>query len=507
MSEAECKKQWEIESISEWTPEATAAFANLVRMIIEKVNGGNKLEKILPSLLRGKFDSTLMYALFAASVGLYTFPDVIMDKSEMIRRRMSWVVSFNVDTQDAQITYPSEGIFNMVLSLLFSMNLEKLITDVTDEEIFTFFSKPGYKKQFSYWQVTEVLSRLVFLLAHHRSPPKNRSEDYAHIANLLEDISMEDSIPSLPHLRQLLYPRLVKSVLEKFVVKPEKKKYNKMKIDDKAEIASFLTALDKECEGYKDALTTFGYFHEIRDALNPLEFVQSMLYRGTARYFSDSQHPGAHVVLPLIMPDGNCGIILIQVKGVDDNILADGEWPKEHEKAKIESLQKDGFEKDRFPTAIVRKYMRLCTIEGVFKFDQATRMTFQNQRVDRVRTGRDINHCIRVIINLNPSKEQGIRHFRDKFGPLLAIQTTGDLPSLLQPVESAFIVKALLTASKDWCGRLFRYEAHLDDPPTAKYGEPYNPSYLGNMHDDDEEIGYDINFLTNKFKNRPKNFY
>ena len=381
MTEDGWERQWESTSISEWTPKATAAFANLVRMIIEKVNGGNNLEKILPSMLRGKFDNTLMYALLAASVGLYSFPDV-MDKSDMVRLRMAWIVSSNVETNDLEIAYPSEGIFNMVLSMLLEMNLEKLITDVTFEEIMSFFAKPGYQKQFEYCQVASVLTRLVFLLAHHRSPPKARGKDDASIREVLEDASMVERIPTLSNLRQLLYPRLAKDVLGKFVIEHEDKVKLGInsKIDDKSEIASFFAALGEE---YYGALTTFGYFYEMRSAHNPLEFIQSMLYRGAARYFAaDMENPGADVILPLILPGGNCGVILIQVVGVKNNILASGHWPKDHEESKLRELEEEGIEKDRIPTDFVWECMEDCTIAGAFHYGQ--------QNANRVKTGRGI---------------------------------------------------------------------------------------------------------------------
>ena len=98
--------------------------------------------------------------------------------------------------------------------------------------------------------------------------------------------------------------------------------------------------------------------------------------------------------------------------------------------------------------------------------------------------------------------EPGIRHFRDKCGELLAIQTTGALPSLLSKVESAFVERALMIASKEWRGKNSRYEAHLCDPPAMDDETYFNPSYMGCVHDDDEEIlGPELS------KDRPKSFY
>lgn len=442
-----------------WEPETEEAFEGLIRMVCLKVNGGNTgtLESD-PKLI---LENSLMYALFAASVGVYSFPENLLDKSEMIWRRLSWVVSFNLETKDTEISYPSEGFFNLILSLLLERNLERFLDGFNHSDIFTFFTKPAFKKQFAYWQVNEVLARLAFLLALQRCNIPGSNE------KMLEKMTdnPKDRTPKLSHLKNLLHPRLARDVLKMFA----------RDTADKLEVEKFFAELGADYEG---ALTTFGYFQEMDDAVRPLEFVQSMLFRGSAFYFSDSRHPGADAVLPLVMPNGSLGMMLIQVKGVRENILTD---------------------------SYVKKHMKLCTIDGIFKY------VTKSGKHKRQRIVHDVKHCIRIIINLGSSNSAAVKSIPDDMGPVLAIQSGGKLPHLRKN-ECIFVQKALQMAGNDWHGKLSRYEAHMRGEPAPVYEGPYNPAYYGFMHDDDDDIVRSRettakNDLEKLFKNRPRNFY
>ena len=500
-----------LEISDEWPNEAQVAFDDLITMIGMKMNGGNS-----GSL---EMDKSLLYALFAGSVGMYSFPEVLLNREDMIRRRLSWVVSYNIETKDCEIAYPSEGIFNCVLSLMLDRHLVELLKNFSNDDIFAFFNKPGFKKQFSYWQVTEVLARLMILLAFHRTLPVTRS-DAASTESMLERMSINFTNSS--HLSRLLYPRLVKELFYKFSLLP----------NDRLEIDKFFVALGKEYDG---ALTTFGYFQEVRELGNPLEFVQSMLFRGSAKYFSNTSQPGADAVLPLVMADGSYGVILVQIYGVQANVVDRGEWPIDSDD--LTAAINAGLTEDTYPNSFVKKNMRLCTIEGVFGFkDQSTSTTKPAKVVNsavksaKLATKRlsksskekfvecanpveptkakcNIKHCIRIIINLKPSMEKKnprIRFFQDLKGPVLAIQTDGN-PFLMER-ELCFVKDALSFKARDWQGNLPRFEAHLCSPP-ANDREPYNPAFYGYLHDDDISL-FKIRGVDERlYAQRPRDFY
>lgn len=157
-------KQCEDASMLAWTDRAETAFPELIEMINGKINGG----------VTGELDlnEELMYALLSASVGLYAFPEAILYKADMVRRRMSWVVRYNVETRDVQISYPSEGMFNFVLALCLEKNLSGFLCGLESAKILSLFVNPAHKKQFDAWQVTEIIARLLFLLALHRTDPQ-----------------------------------------------------------------------------------------------------------------------------------------------------------------------------------------------------------------------------------------------------------------------------------------------------------------------------------------------
>ena len=493
-------------NIDEWPVEAKSAFDELLEVIVKKMNGGNS-----GALIKGTIeDKSLLFALFSGSVGMYAFPEVLLDREDMIRRRLCWVLSYNIETKDCEIAYPSEGIFNCVLSLLLNQHSTKLLEGFFDTDIFAFFNKPAFKKQYSYWQVTEVLARLVILLAFHHT---------------LRMPIIGDA-PKASHLSNLLHPRLAKDLLNKFA----------LRANDTSEIDKFFKALGKEYEG---AMTTFGYFQEVREVGNPLEFVQSMLFRGSAKYFPNARQPGADAVLPLVMPDGSYGVILVQVKGVQANVVGDGKWPTK--KDDITAAMNAGITEVTCRNSFVKKSMRLCTIEGAFgardqstvieSVDQSSSATEIPHKRTRDSSGKfvkgessgsggkgastdvrelNIKHCIRLIINLKTfieADQPRIRFFRDLNGPVLAIQTDGTLPFLEQS-QSNFVKNALSFKKRDWEGNLSRYEAHLGFPTADdKDGEPYNSAFFGHSHDDESCIAKSRGVEELLYGPRPRNFY
>lgn len=72
---------------------------------------------------------------------------LLLEKTEMVRRDMSWLVTYNHETQDMKISYPSKGIFNYALSICLEQKLEDLAKNATTNDVLAFFAKPTSKKQ------------------------------------------------------------------------------------------------------------------------------------------------------------------------------------------------------------------------------------------------------------------------------------------------------------------------------------------------------------------------
>lgn len=156
---------------------------------------------------------------------------------------------------------------------------------------------------------------------------------------------------------------------------------------------------------------------------------------------------------------------------------------EEMEEETDEETEEETTESSLKPNWFIKKYMRLCTIEGVF----APPSSKKKDDAKKARLSDEVRYSMRVIINLHPLVESGIKTFRDEHGPLLAIQSNGDISFLRE--EKSFIIKAIEIASKAWHGNLPRYEAHILRPPRMqKTPTAYNPAFGGTLHDDDDDI-------------------
>ena len=218
----------------------------------------------------------------------------------------------------------------------------------------------------------------------------------------------------------MLFPRNIQQVLEKFACKTEVNNFRRPKVvasttlevsNPAAEVEKYFKLLGDE---YKEVLTSFGYFQEFHSVKSPLAFCQSMLYRGSAGYFSKTKNPGADIVLPLVFRDGQYGLLLVKVSCIQDNIIISCGDTK------------------MTPSAVVRNAMEMCTLNGVFGF-----------KGDKLRV-------LRVFINMNSSHKSGIKCFKDEHGPLLAIHSDGCIPFLYGGTENEFFRNCMKTA-KDVC--------------------------------------------------------
>ena len=486
-----CGKNYDI---SYCPAKANAAFGALFSMLEKKINRGCNFTDL--SARGSKIEDLLIYALLSSAVGLYSSPEHIDDKSDLVRNRMAWVTSFNMDSQDVEICYPSEGIFNCFMALVLNKVLHRYLESSLEKglNILQFFSKPATKKQFASWQVTEILARLLFLFAIYKTPKVPRPRTPVKDEN--KEGSSQDHVPIDSRVEKMLYPRNLKALLENFARPSRNRKKEERDSGDIGEIANFMEALGGK---FNDCMTTFGYFQESLEATRPLEFAKTMLFRGSAKYLPPG-HKGADLVLPLVLKNGEYGLVLIQVKGIDENILAVGDPPKESSesapKPKEENEKKlpsfDEIDRKQRPTATIRGYMDGCTIPGVFGMTERKNMS-QDVKDDLKRLREEYRDfpVIRILLNLRDGQPSGVKMFRDGYGPFLCIQTRGE-HDFMKISESRFIVKSILTAGKSLDGKLPRLDRAMRDSPQphSPYltDRPFNPAYLGILQDNDLDI-------------------
>jgi hypothetical protein len=285
------------------------------------------------------------------------------------------------------------------------------------------------------------------------------------------------------------------------------------------ELGKFMDATE-----FKGAMTTFGYFQEALEVTRPYETFWTMLYRGSAKYLP-ANHPGADFILPLVLQDGKPGLILVQVKGINEDILTNGnerqkkagdgqdegsDCSKSGDKEKfMENKASQSGDKNQLnesfdigekrpfdessdvqqPTASVRDYMKLCTIPGVFRLLETKKMKEETKKkLKETREELKDFPALRIIINLTLGFRQGIKYFEDENGPFLAIQTSGSL-GYLASEEVNFIQTCIVTAHKVWEGKLPKLENSMkDSPPKNLRYHPYNPAFSGFLQDNDSDI-------------------
>ena len=203
---------------------------------------------------------------------------------------------------------------------------------------------------------------------------------------------------------------------------------------------------------FSGCYTHFGYFQECDEALRPGASCRAMLYRGSARYLP-KDHPGANIILPLVLSDGKYGLVLIQVKGSAIDLL--------------ESISDDK----------ASEVMSKCTLFGVFGIE-----------TDDDQKKYESFPVVRILFNLSSSSHNGARILTDTVSPFLIVQSDGtefgenlDLKDFISGTIR-FVADAINQKSP-------RYEAQFKDPPVdISSSYPFNPVYFGNLNDNDKNV-------------------
>jgi hypothetical protein len=386
-------------------------------------------------------DVGLVYALLSSAVGLYGCPDNI-DKEELVRRRMAWTLSVDMDNNILKVDYPSEGTFNIICGLILYEQFHTF-ADTKALDCLKFFATPGVHKSFATWKVMEILARLLFLYAHFYTLPMNSSPD-----------------GDLNKMYRLYAPRKV----EKFLVS----------LADPKIIDDFFTKLG---DRFADCHTYFGHFQECLEVSDPIVACKAMLYRGSARYLP-AGHTGADFMVPIVLKDGRYGLILVQVKGI------------------VTDLLRNQYE--------AKKAMINCTAYGVFKDrkgvpkDDAKRPRLDVELGVEAERERDQYlldfPTIRILINISScggEYHNGAIVITDKISPFLVIQTDGsDMEALGEKSLKDFFKNCVSLTGESFETNLPAYEAQYREPPIIfdHEKEPFNPVTTKNGLDNDENF-------------------
>jgi hypothetical protein len=420
-----------------WDRQVVLAFNNLHQIIQNKLNGGR-----FSILSKKKLDDVgLVYALLSSAVGLYGCPDNI-DKEELVRRRMAWTLSVDMERNILKVDYPSEGTFNIMCGFIL---YEQFHTFAYTKPIdcLKFFATPGVHKSFATWKVIEILARMLFLYVHISTTPIYRSSD-----------------GDLNKMYRLYAPRMVKLFLKNLA--------NQEIVDD---------FFDKLGHRFADCLTYFGYFQECLEVSDPIVACKAMLYRGSARYLPAGNR-GADFMLPMVLKDGRYGLILVQVKGVVIDFI------RQQYKAKME--------------------MQNCTAYGVFKDRKGVpKDDAKRQRLDvklDVEAERERDQylldfpTIRILINISScggDYHNGAIVVTDEVSPFLVIQTDGsDMEALRTKRLKEFFKNCVSLTGESFETKMPTYEAQYREPPIIfdHEKEPFNPVISEKGIDNDENF-------------------
>jgi hypothetical protein len=421
--------EWEgqiAETIEQWHSVTLEAFKKLYQTIHDKLNGG------IPNsnLFTAKLDCPdLVYALMSSAVGLYGCPSIV-SKEDLVSKRMGWVVSTNTVDAGIMVDFPSEGVFNILCAQILCQRFHTFFKKDTFSSSIVFFAKPATEKSFSTWQVTEILSRLLFLFAHKAaSPIYSFGQSPEREPNYFSPRRFRDV------LCQIAAPAVVDGLFEKLGSK-------------------FIN-----CETY------YGYFQECFEALDPISFCKSMLYRGSARYLP-KQHPGADFVLPLVLTDGSYGLVLVQVKGLSEDLL-------DSEKRALEEMEK-------------------CTVFGVFGMSiddkRLSKETIANREVQRDYY-KDFP-TVRILINLSTcgrNPNNGAKVVCEEEQSILVIQSDCTDQAVLGDEDVKwFFNNAISKAGDQFNGKMPKYEAQYRRSSDLSETKPFNPVYSGIFQDNDK---------------------
>jgi hypothetical protein len=416
--------------LKDWSDSTLAAFSLLYQMIQDKMNGGTTSSNLFDTKLESV---DLIYALMSSAVGLYGCPSIV-SKEDLVRKRMGWVVSADTKNNMIKVDFPSEGVLNIMCSQILLKGFHTFFKKEKFPESLVFFAKPATGKSFSSWQITEILSRLLFLFAHNAAPPKY---DFGGTARREADYFSPRRLSDI--LCQLADPEVV---VELF-----------MKLGPQFE----------DCETY------YGHFQQCKGAENPILFSKCMLYRGSARYLP-KHHAGADFVLPLVLKDGSYGLVLVQVKGLSKNLLND-------EEAAIEAMEK-------------------CNIFGVFGMGIDDKRLSDKTKKERMKQREKYKNfpTVSILINLTSCTHRlnngaKIVSANEDSPPFLLIQSDCSDLSVLKDEVKWFFTSTLSKAGDAYDSRLPNYEAQFYEPPfNTNDSIPFNPVYCGVDQDNDKNL-------------------
>ena len=71
-------------------------------------------------------NENLKFALVSASIGLLNIPSVV-NKQELVKNNMAWLVAADIQKGELEITYPSEGFFNSVAARILEQSTGQLL--------------------------------------------------------------------------------------------------------------------------------------------------------------------------------------------------------------------------------------------------------------------------------------------------------------------------------------------------------------------------------------------
>ena len=155
-----------------WPSNCENGFTTLYDLILRKAAGGLTTEFSYADLQIYLRYPDLAYSMLSAATGMHFIPATI-NKNELVKSHMAWVVSADTFTQEYNIVYPAEGSYNSIIAHTVSVNAHLVLNSKCLQEIL--FS-PSSKRYFDTSQISEIVSHLYFLFIIFDTPSINTAE-------------------------------------------------------------------------------------------------------------------------------------------------------------------------------------------------------------------------------------------------------------------------------------------------------------------------------------------
>ena len=434
------------EQFDKWPAVAVGAFEEIYDLITEKCVGRHTFGRKVDI---SNFDlclcyPNLPYAIMCAAVNLRFVPARV-GKESLIRNHMAWVTSADTIQHEYTIAYPAEGSFNSILSYVLASNAETLFQTEQIKEVFVSASSRKYMSSGQFGKVT-VCIFLLFIIFDTPSCFADDKREKGSRPPLKKSPKVEErTYPSspIPELAEKIFaPRYLSTFLEKFVPKDALAKFfGNCGIPD-----------------LKKSLVSFSYFQGSSEISNPVNLARAMFYRGSARTGSGTNLGGTHLFIPLALPSGEFGLVLVQVK---------------HSQ------------------------------ESLFMVDEVTLLSSTLSDVEKLclsfitRGAYADGFCpvVRLLINFNSSPCKKGCFGEDSHGPYVVMETDGRHFNTTTPRSTSWrddmLSEAIKKLNEGFEGKCSEVNADYVVPPCTMFsrsGEPYNATFVDGVNDCDKDV-------------------